>query len=391
MSVTGATRGRSLSHLILSPGQASAPTAPTITLKRFSTRIRHKSRGNNQFAHETRDVILSDQYFQNYVNYLKGVRGNNGNVSPNTLSRAIGSVWNFLDYTGIPITNHALTDLIEAKRKNPTNTEIEQAIVAFANEQPINQQSDRASFILAIFKRGNFTPLMARVNTHFEPKQKENCSWKTFLAIYAELTEEQKAMIQWGLYVPQRAVASYHVPLDRIELEKHPNYALVTIEPTVGINKARVRHPCFVPIDFAREIVRAAEAAGRTCPFPNHQSEWKKITALAKEKYGVHLLSKNLRKFFEKAAHQTRLRADFAAFVMGDKTKLNASGHMPLIYDPDLMEAFWVEEIAPEITKSGIIDLITLSPRENREGERLRQIQEQIESLQEEAQRLQIQ
>jgi hypothetical protein len=344
--------------------------------------VRH-THGHTAQIRAQQKTVLSDPAVQNYIAYLGSIRGNNGQVSKSSITKVGSAVRNFLNFTDIPISDHAVSELIAYKTRNPASTDIEKAVSAYAtlpvgkNNKP---QADRASYILAIFGKGNFTPLKTRVNTHGAEPAEINCTMGILREIYTQLKPEQQDMIQWGLYVPQRAKAAYRVPLELIDLRRS-DYAIVTIEPTVGINKARVKHPCFPPVDFARRIVNQAKAAGRTSPFPNHESLWKPITAFALTEYHITLNSKTLRNMYEREAYESKLNPAIAAFTMGDKTKLNATGHLPLIYNPALREKYW-EEMATEITNSGIIQRLTLDKSSTQHQSEIHQLKRQITDLQ---------
>ncbi|MGH2639164.1 MAG: hypothetical protein ACRDF4_07800, partial [Rhabdochlamydiaceae bacterium] len=92
----------------------------------------------------------------------------------------------------------------------------------------------------------------------------------------------------------------------------------------------------FVPIEFAKKVVQSAIGANRKCPFPNHQSLWEKVTEIARREYNVKLISNFCRKYFEDRADDTTLPKSLAAFLMGDKTKLEREGHLPLYYNRKL-------------------------------------------------------
>jgi len=141
---------------------------------------------------------------------VRSKRGNDGTLSPHTKVKTTEGVKDFIAYTGLKITNHTMQDLVEFKRQNPTSREIELALKAYSMELPIKSRANRASHILGIF-RHNFAPLNVRINTHFEPAE-ENCTEGIFQEIYSKLTEEQRLMIQWALFLPERATAAYRVP-----------------------------------------------------------------------------------------------------------------------------------------------------------------------------------
>ena len=62
-----------------------------------------------------------------YLNHLKTVRDNDGQISVNSVQEALQSSRNYLNYTDIPITTHALSDLVAYKKANQQSTDIESA------------------------------------------------------------------------------------------------------------------------------------------------------------------------------------------------------------------------------------------------------------------------
>ena len=126
--------------------------------------------------------------------------------------------------------------------------------------------------------------------------------------------------------------------------------------------KARVDHPAFPPIDFAKRCVAKAQAASYPCLFPNHTSEWKKITKFAFEEYGVDLNSRYLRKFFEDTAEETSIPVSVAAFIMGDKGKLARAGHLPEHYN---LKIRFVEAMITKYKESRLPELLWLFSNQN--------------------------
>ena len=149
------------------------------------------------------------------------------------------------------------------------------------------------------------------------------------------------------------------------------DYAVTWIEPTVGINKTRVKHPAFVPIEFFKRVRANAQAVGRDEPFINHESLWRAITKFAKEEYKVRLVSNYTRKFFEDKAEDSKIAPSVAAFMMGDKTKLAQTGHLPQFYNNKLK---FLERMIQEYKESGLENLLNLNNSQEQltETERLK-------------------
>lgn len=311
--------------------------------------------------HADNAAVFSDPKVQFYLKVLSTERGNNGLLSEKTINTTRCAASNFLRYASLPLTNQTYTDLVAYKRANRDSTDIEEALTHYALEEPRRSQANQASRILGIFRK-NFAPLDARINTHFPPVA-ENITRGVFREIYTKLTQEQQDMIQWGIYVPERAKSVYRIPLTDTDLSR-TDFAIVHIAGETpnanGIrSKMRVSHPALPPIEFARRVVAAAQESGRNCPFPNHESLWKQITAFAKDEYKVRLVSNYTRKYFEDAADDSRLTPSIAAFILGDKTKLAATGHLPLVYNPKL-RAVEIERLIQDYAQSGITEALTL-------------------------------
>jgi hypothetical protein len=374
----GAPEQHSLSKLLSQPltGLRRQEQAEPKITKYQRLRIRHTHESNRETKAE-REAILNDPAIVEYFNHLKTVRDNNGEISKGTKSQAISAARQIIRYTGLEFNGHAIKDLTEYKRNNPQSVDIEQAVRAFSLVPPIKNHSNFASLILGIF-RANFAPLNLRINNHFPPAE-ENCTEGLFLEIFGHLTEEQRDMIQWGLYVPERAKAAYRIPWERID-ETRSDYAIAWIEPEVGINKSRVRHPALIPIDFYRRIKRNALAANRTSPFPNHDTLWRRISAFAKNEYQVRLVSNYLRKFFEDKAEDSKLSPSVGAFLMGDKTKLAQTGHMPLFYNNKLK---FVEKLIEAYKESGLEHLLNITDPPTDKLSEVEQLKAKVAELEE--------
>ena len=162
-------------------------------------------------------------------------------------------------------------------------------------------------------------------------------------------------MLQWGQYVPERAAAAYRVPFQDIDLTRQ-DYAIVWIQ--AQRSKTRTKHPCFVPINFAKRVIENAKTANRTCPFPNHEPLWKRVTAFAKTEYKVRLVSNYLRKRYVDIAEQTTMPKTQASFLMGDKTKMKQDEiHLATIYGRGQR---FIEELIANYTKSALAQALTI-------------------------------
>ncbi len=84
-----------------------------------------------------------------------------------------------------------------------------------------------------------------------------------------------------------------------------------------------------MPIDFAKKVIDTAKNTGRRVPFPNYESQWKKIRNLAEQEYHVYLHSHYMRKRFQTIAESTMMPANHYALLMGDTPK---EGHIPSTY-----------------------------------------------------------
>ncbi|MDG6906810.1 MAG: hypothetical protein JRN20_13600 [Nitrososphaerota archaeon] len=322
-------------------------TAPLSPYKTFANRLRRHKQNTPKSITAIVDTLEADPSIQFYESTIRSKRGNDGYLSENTREIIRTAIFQFATFADLPTTTTAYSDLVKFKRNNPHSADIEQTLNIFADTQPIKSHHTLASYILGLF-RANFAPLQLRVNTHFAPAE-ENCTEGIFQAIYQAQDQETKDMIQWGQYVPERAIAAYRVPFTDIDLTRK-DYAIVWIQ--AQRSKTRTKHPCFVPIDFAKGVIQQANKSGRNCPFPNHQSLWKKLTAFAKQEYKVRLVSNYLRKRYVDIAESTTMPKAQAAFIMGDKTKIALEGiHLDLIYGRGLR---FVEELIKNYTDSGL-------------------------------------
>lgn len=151
------------------------------------------------------------------------------------------------------------------------------------------------------------------------------------------MTEEAKDALQWSTYFPERATACFRILLSDFQI--YGNYAIAWIQKHSEqyANKTKVKHPAIIPLAFFNKVKERAEQAGRTQPFPNHQSLFKlTITAFCRQEFNEKLVSNRGRKYFEEMADKAHMTPAISAFLMGDDTKLAQSGHLARIYNTAL-------------------------------------------------------
>jgi len=327
-------------------GNKASPILPPISeelaispYKRFRRRLGHTSGGQpKRLKHQTDNRIIDrDLAIRAYYRHCSTHRGNAGNLSPNTMKYAHAAVKQFLSYAGTKLSSHAVLDLVNYKRNNPLSTDIERCLQDFAAEQPVKTHSGSANCILGIFK-ANFARLNVSINNHFEPNE-EDCSTETFLRVWEAMDEETQDLIQWGVYYPERSSACWNIRFS--EFQTMGKYAVAWVAPFSDSyrNKSKVKHPAIIPLPFFTKVKANAEAAGRDQPFPNHRSKFKyKVTPFARSEFKEKLVSNRGRKLFEEMADKAHVSPAISAFLMGDKTKMNQSGHLALIYNTALRQ-----------------------------------------------------
>ena len=307
--------------------------------RRFRERLGHTSGGKpKRLKHQTYNETMDrDPAIQTYYRHCATHRGNAGNLSPNTLLYAHRAVKQFLAYAGIEVSDHAILDLANYKRNNPLSTDIERCLQDFAAEPPVKTHAGTANCILGIFK-ANFARLSLSINNHFEPNE-EDCSTETFIRVWEAMDTETQDLIQWGVYYPERSSACWRIRFS--EFQTVGNYAVAWVAAFSDCyrNKSKVKHPAIIPLAFFNKVKARAEAAGRDQPFPNHKSKFKyTITPFARHEFKEKLVSNRGRKFFEEMADRAHVSPAISAFLMGDKTKMNQSGHLALIYNTALRQ-----------------------------------------------------
>jgi len=334
--------------------QAPIAQEPAISpYKRFVHRLPHiggNGSGEIRRRHQAENAIIDrDPALQSYYRHCANRRGNAGEISPNTKTYTHAAVKQFLNYADIPFSDHAMLDLITYKRTNPLSTDIEQCIQDYAGEPPIKAHAGMANCIIGIFK-ANFARLSVSVNNHFEPDE-EDCSTETFFKVWDAMDEETQDLIQWGVYYPERSSACWNIPFSEFQTIGNHAVAWVAAHSEHYRNKSKVKHPAIIPLAFFNKVKSKALAAGRDQPFPNYSSAFKcKVTLFARREFREKLVSNRGRKILEEMADRARMSPAISAFLMGDKTKMNQSGHLALIYNTALRQK-GIQNIVSEYQK----------------------------------------
>jgi hypothetical protein len=335
--------GPKLSYLITQRAKEN-PITSAIAIhpyRRFSERLNrgHTAGGRPAWEKHRRedDIIDQDPAVQAYYRHCATHRGNNGILSPHTKEYTHSGVKQFLRYAGIELSKHAILDLVNYKRNNPLSTDIERCVQDYAAEPPVKASAGRANCIIGIFK-ANFARLSVSVNNHFDPEE-EDCSTETFLNVWEFLDEEVQDLIQWGVYYPERSSACWKIRFSEFQITGDYAVAWVKAHSDDYQNKTKVKHPAIIPLAFFTKVKGRAEVAGREQPFPNFKSIFKwKVTAFTRQEFKEKFVSNRGRKFFEEMADKAHISPAIAAFLMGDRTKMNQSGHLALIYNTALRQ-----------------------------------------------------
>src|SRR5207245_797304 len=97
--------------------------------------------GGNRFKEETtlHGIILQDPSIKRYLTVVANRRRNNGFVSESTRLKTLSSTKHFLRFLGLPITYHALSDLIARTRQQHRreNYTTDDKLLEFVEQKPI--------------------------------------------------------------------------------------------------------------------------------------------------------------------------------------------------------------------------------------------------------------
>jgi len=194
-------------------------------------------------------IIEQDLAIQRYFTTIKGKARNKGILSERTKIPTIIATRLFLNFLQIPITDHALTDLIKVKQQTLNSFDLDDKLEIFANQEPITSYRNYATYIKGIFK-ANRTPLNAFVDNHFH-RQTEPISEGILKQIYTELNQEFKDIIDLQAYTGQRREVINLLPIEQIDLTKDSELAVIHIKPNNTGNKTKLEYYTFIPKDLA--------------------------------------------------------------------------------------------------------------------------------------------
>ncbi|HEV2139450.1 MAG TPA: hypothetical protein VGR53_11495 [Nitrososphaerales archaeon] len=261
-------------------------------------------------------IIAQDKAITVYLTNLANRRRNNGEVCYGTRWRTINSVRHFLQFVHKDITPTSLTKMIQDTKEQHKNDDYatDDALLAFVSRPSIIANAQRGAYVKAVFK-ANRCLLQASFNTSFTHSTKK-ISLGILKAIYNNLDDEHKNIIDLQAYAGERVQAICTVPIDQWE-DFDNRYTIIHIHARQ--TKARNEHICIIPRTLADQIRNICKLTKRDRPFPNYESLWRKITRLALDKYGTRLTSHYLRKRFHTLAGKTAMPVNSWDYLMGDK------------------------------------------------------------------------
>ena len=279
------------------------------------TRRRH---GGNRFKEETRlhRIILQDPVIKRYLTVVANRRRNNGFVSHSTTLKALSGTKHLLRFLGIPITDHALTDLITETRRQhrKENFATDDKLLEFVGQKPIMSYASWGASIKGIFK-ANRCPLQASFNTTFTHSTKKIGSG-LLKAIYGTVSTEEQKLMESQAYAGERLAAVSLTPISQWE-DFDNRYTLIHIKACD--TKARNEHVCIIPRSLADWLRDYCKQTNRDRPFPNCRTLWHEITQVVLTKFGIHLSSHYLRKRFHTVAGKTAMPVNSWDYLMGDR------------------------------------------------------------------------
>lgn len=148
-----------------------------------------------------------------------------GHYSVSTYNTALQAMRDFLEFTGRPITDHSISDLVAFQRANKDDHTIGDQLTMFSNSRPIALQL--AATLCGIFRRNH-----ADVMTTFHVKSNH----KTIpigepilraIRLDPAITEEQKDLLDLLAFGCERRNALANCPLQNVRLVESSNFAIL--------------------------------------------------------------------------------------------------------------------------------------------------------------------
>lgn len=260
-------------------------------------------------------------------------------LADDNYNKILLSCLHFLKWSNMPVTHHAISDLVAFKKANPNDTTLEQQLKIFSTVISPRSNTNRshrtyAATILGIFRR-NFAPLQWHIHI-VSRRQTIPIKEGVLLSIRndKELSDEHRIAIDLMAYIGERYTAGNLTPISDFHIVEGTNSVIIHLD--AAMTKNDVEHPSIIPLELYQRICQNARTNGYSCALPNYRYRWTQITRLAQRKYGVRLTSHYFRKRFETRAETipaNQMNPNHWMVLMGCKP---THGHMPDIYS--LME-----------------------------------------------------
>lgn len=161
-----------------------------------------------------------------------------------------------------------------------------------------------ASRVIGMFK-ANFAPLSVHIWVKSgRPSKPVKESILRALRQDPDLNEVEHNAIDLMTYAGERVQALARTPLEDVSFIEGSEVAIITITP--DRSKTATGHPCAIPSELAERLLEQAKALGWATLYRNYEWMWKRITKIAKDKYGEHITSHFFRKRYESIAERYR-------------------------------------------------------------------------------------
>ena len=298
-----------------------------------------------------RRPIENDPAFKTYIAKL--------NKPEKPLARAnyldcVGAAYAMLKSMGIPITNHAMADLVRRKEENPRDISIEKALTILKSTPTVNTNTNHASRMVGLFK-ANFVPL----SVHIWVKSGRPTKPIQETVLRAIRQDQELKQIHYDLldllaYSGERIQALAMTPPNDISFMEGTNTAIVQVSP--ARSKTATGHPTVITREIAERLLQRVQEYDYPVVLPKYNSLFRTITKLSMRKYGIHLTSHYLRKRFETICETlpaNEMNPNHWLILMGAKPSY---GHRPDIYSlrsDEQLAKEWENYLLPQLGLSG--------------------------------------